>query len=335
MKVLTNAHVTAALFSGPCYLDAGERVAQACAGHVASVQLASDALQFRLTASGANGYDSGLVAAQFSDVVCVEYHGVDNDGDAIAALSVFWCPAGAATSGGCCCGGSTAPRGFTAVTFYLTEGVYDSTPCASPTAAAAAAASGGDVGEVHDAPHAAVGHSHSHKHGHDHAHSHHEHGDAPVDSGSSASSGGGSTARLQRTAREWAAAVQCKRFGVPELLPSTLHDLPVGALHPSHVDDRACHGLAGRVAVTVDGGYGRGGRRRLLVFVNPVGGAGHALATFTNDVSPVLRHAQIDVELVGTCAIVWLVVVRLRGCAVVRLWFVVVVWWCGCVVARL
>jgi diacylglycerol kinase family enzyme len=50
-------------------------------------------------------------------------------------------------------------------------------------------------------------------------------------------------------------------------------------------------------------------RRRLLVFVNPVGGPGKALEIFTADVAPMFRHAQIDVELVGTSP-VWAVFVN-------------------------
>ncbi len=90
-------------------------------------------------------------------------------------------------------------------------------------------------------------------------------------------------------------------------MPAALHGLRVGAWHPNYPIDTSCHGVPCRVAVTVDGAYGNGARgvesrrRNLLVFVNPVGGAGNALATYNDVVAPVLRHAQVDVELVGAC----------------------------------
>jgi hypothetical protein len=41
--------------------------------------------------------------------------------------------------------------------------------------------------------------------------------------------------------------------------------------------------------------------RRLLVFINPVGGRKMAVKIYENDVAPLLRHARIEAEVVSTC----------------------------------
>jgi hypothetical protein len=41
--------------------------------------------------------------------------------------------------------------------------------------------------------------------------------------------------------------------------------------------------------------------RRLLVFINPVGGRKTAVKIYESDVAPLLRHARIEAEVVSKC----------------------------------
>ena len=54
------------------------------------------------------------------------------------------------------------------------------------------------------------------------------------------------------------------------------------------------------------------GKRRLLVFINPVGGAGKAVEIFEQEVAPLFRHARIDVDVIRTLCLFMVSVLALN-----------------------